>query len=191
MTFYSRQNKQRGSALVIVLAITAVLATGGAIAYALISSNKDGGVVDLKSISHKTITATTSSEVKTLLTNAKAGDYDAKCTFTSESGDGTLYIKGPVGMRVDTTISDKPAHVLQHGDSVYIWADGQSEGSKFPMSDENKDSQYSPDAFANKVDEYHIKCQSVARLSDSLFTLPPSVTFVDVNSQFNTFRSSN
>ena len=189
MASYSRQDKQRGSSLVIILAAAAVLVTGGAIAYVLLSKNSGGEGVNLSSIGHKTITASTADSVKALLTNAKAGDYDAKCTYTDESGNGTLYIKGSDTMRVDTTIKEKPAHVVRIKDAMYIWADGQTEGSKFPVTDTNGGSKYSPDSFATKVDKYHVKCESVAHLSESLFTLPKSVNFVDVNTQLNSYSS--
>ena len=190
MASYSRQDKQRGSALVIILTLVAILATAGAIVYVLLSSNDKGGGVDLGKIGQKTTTASTSDGVKALLTKAKAGEYDAKCTYTSESGDGTLYVSGAEKMRVDTTINDRPGHVLRLGGAGYIWADGQSEGSKLPFqSGSSTDSKYSPETFASKVDKYHVRCESVGHLSESLFTLPKGVNFIDVNSQLQPYSS--
>lgn len=190
MRSLSRHRKQRGSALVIIVTIIILLAVSGAIIYVLLNKQK-GGSDALPSIGFKAITAKTPDDVITLLKSAKAGSYDAKCTYTDKTtGEGTLYIKGDK-MRVDTTISQKPGHVLKLGDSTYIWADGQSEGSKFPVREENKDSIYSSDNFAAKAQEDNVVCQSVANLRDSLFVLPKSVNFVDVNSQIHTYSSSN
>lgn len=190
MTSYSRNDEQRGSAVVIALTVTAVVVTIGAIAFVLIANGGKNNGIDLGKIGHKTITAATSEEVKVLLTSAKAGDYDAKCTYTDENGDSTIYISGAAKMRVDTTINEKPGHVLRLGDAGYVWADGQKEGSKLPFKSESStSSKYSPDTFASKVDQYHVKCESVAGLDDSLFTLPTDVTFVDVNSKLNSSSS--
>lgn len=185
MASYSHKNEQRGSALLILLAVAAVLVVAGAIAYLLLTGKGSVG-----NVFHSTITATTPSEVKALLMDAKAGKYDAKCTYLLKSVENTLYMQGDAKMRVDTVIEDKPGHFVRLGDSVYIWADGNPKGSKLPISDKNKDSQYTPDGFASKVEEYDIKCESVGRLSDTLFTLPSDVTFTDFNSQLRSSSSS-
>ena len=190
MVPHIRHDTQRGSVLVIILTVAVMLVVSGAIAYVLLSK-KEGGTAALPSIGFKSITAKTPADVTTLLKSAKAGNYDAKCTYTDKTtGDGTIYVKGDK-MRVDTTISKKPGHVLKLDDSTYIWADGQSEGSKFPVRPENTDSVYSAESFASKAQEDNVSCQSVASLSNSLFTLPSNVNFVDVNSQMHTYSSSN
>lgn len=177
MPLYRIQNEQRGSALVIILTVIAILVVLGGITYVLINNNK--GSSGLTNTFHQTKTATTADEVKALLTDAKAGKYDAKCTYLLKTVESTLYVQGDSKMRVDTTIEDKPGHFVRLGDSVYIWADGNPKGSILPISDENKDSEYTPDGFASRVDQYNIKCQSVGRLSDSLFAMPSDVTFTD------------
>jgi len=169
--------KQRGSALVILLSVAAVLVVAGAIVFVLMS--KKDGDFSLASTFHRTITATTASEVRTLLTDAKAGKYDAKCTYLLKSVESTLYVKGDSKMRVDTAIADKPGHFVRIGDSMYVWADGNPKGSILPISDDNEDGEYTPDGFASKVEEYNVKCESVGHLSESLFTPPPNVTFTD------------
>lgn len=172
--------KQRGSALVIIVTVAAVLVVIAAIAYVLLS--KKDSKPSLGNVFHKTVTATTADEVKTLLTDARAGKYDAKCTYLLKSHESSLYIKGDKKMRIDTVIDDKPGHFLGLDDSMYIWADGNPKGSILPLKN-NKDSEYSPDSFANRVEEYHVKCESVASLSDSLFVPPSDVTFADFKAQ--------
>lgn len=186
---YSRKDPQRGSAIVIALVVAAVVITAGAIGYVLFSKSQ-GRDVDLGALTHKTITADTSDEIKTLIQNVRNGDYDAKCTYSDDNGDSTLYLSGATKMRIDTTIEDKPGHIIRLDDAGYIWADSQSEGSKLPFTDEKKDSKYSPETFASKVDENNLKCQSVSKLSESLFTLPTDVNFVDVNTRFNSASSN-
>lgn len=189
MASYSQNNRQRGSALVIILTIAVVLLTGGALAYVGINQlNKEGKGIDVPLVGQKTITATTPETVKGLLTKAQAGEYDAKCTFTDDAGNqGTLYVEGEKKMRVDTTISDKPGHVLRLDDKVYIWADGQDEGSLFPMREDKANSNYSAEKFADNVEKYKVTCKSVGSLDSSLFALPKGVNFVDVNEQLKSF----
>jgi hypothetical protein len=173
MSSHTEKNS-RGSALVIALTVVAVLVIIGAIAYALLAKN---GGSSLKNLFHKTITATTADEVRTLLSDAKAGKYDVKCTYNIKSVESTLYIKGDDKMRVDTVITDKPGHVLRLDESVYLWAEGNPKGSRLPVTKE--DSDYTPDGFANKVEESKAKCQSVGSLDESLFAVPSDVEFED------------
>lgn len=186
----SKHHTTRGSVLVIILSIVAVVALSGAVAYTYIArnGNTSGGAL----VAPKTITATTPDGVKALLTNAMAGKYDAKCTYTTTSMinkndtkpvTSTLYIHSAKKMRVDTPISNKPGHMLWLGESVYIWTDGDSKGSILPITNDGNGKTYTPEGFSSKVKEYRATCQSVPQISESMFTKPSKVEFVDFNAQ--------
>lgn len=181
-------NRQSGSALVTILAVAAILAVLGAIVFMLV--NKKDNEFSLANISHQSRTATTSEDVKALLTDVHAGKHDAKCTYLLKSIKSTLYIQGAKRMRVDTIIGDKPGHFVRMNDKMYMWADGNPKGTILPISDETIDNAYTPDGFASKVDEYKIKCESVGRLSESLFTPPSNVTFAEFKDQIRSSSSS-
>lgn len=173
----------RGSALVITLIVVGVVAIIGAVAYTLLSKNGNGGVGNIFGSSK---TATSPGDIKSLLTEAKAGKFDVKCTYTTtgnDSIDSTIYMSGAKKLRVDTPINGKPGHLIRIDNSAYLWADGDSNGSKLPMTDKGEGSKYTPDEFSKKASDYKMKCESVSSLSDSLFSLPSGVSFVDFNAE--------
>lgn len=189
MSSHSHQSS-RGSALVIILVVVGVIGIVGAVAYVLLSKN-GGGVAN---IFGSTKTATSPGDIKSLLTEAKAGKFDAKCTYTTsgnDSADSAIYMSGAKRMRVDTPINGKPGHLVRIDNSAYLWADGESNGSKLPMNDKGDSGKYTPDEFSKKAKEYHMTCESVSSLSDSLFNLPSGVSFVDFNAQLQSSSYGN
>lgn len=184
----STHQNSRGSGLVIILSIVAVIAISGAVAYTFVTrgSNVKNTASSSAPATVKTVSATTPEEVKAILTDAMAGKYGAKCDYTTTTADSkstqsTLYIKDSKKMRVDTPISNKPGHMLWLGEAVYLWADGDSKGSILPVKDSSQSKTYTPDGFASKVKEYHATCQSDAHMDESLFTKPANIEFVDFN----------
>lgn len=186
MVAFSLKSKQNGSAHMIFVAVAVLAVIVGAAAYVL-----TGG------FGTKTITATTATEVKELIASAQAGEYDAKCTYSSKDADAngallattgttTLYVKGEK-KRIDATVSGQDSHFLQVDDSMYVWADGKDKGSKFPITKKDGDS---ADKFAENVEKYQITCES-ASLDDALFEQPSDVTFTEPKAQFESSSPSN
>lgn len=186
MSSHSYQSS-RGSALVIILVIVGVVGIVGAVAYVLLNN---GGSVG--NIFGSTKTATSTGDIKSLLADAKAGKFDAKCTYTtsgSEPTDSTIYMSGAKKMRVDTPINGKPGHLIRIDNSAYLWADGDSTGSKLPMTDKGEGGKYTPDEFSKKAKDYHMTCESVSSVKDSLFELPSDIKFVDFNAELQNSAS--
>ena len=185
MVPHSLKSKQNGSALVIILVAVVIVAIAGVgVFIAKGSSDKKDTTSQQssKTTPFKAITATNTADVKSLFSAAKAGTYDAKCSYTDDSGkNSTIYVSGDK-MRVDTTINTKPGHMLVLASTAYIWADGDSKGSSLPVT-KDSNSTGSTDKFADNVDKYKLSCQSTSRLDASLFKKPDSVTFTDFNSQ--------
>jgi len=188
MSSQSHQSS-RGSALVVILVVIGVVGIIGAVAYVLL--NKNGGGVG--NIFGSTKTATSPGDIKSLLTEAKSGKFDAKCTYNTSGGDkpadSTIYMSGAKKLRVDTPINGKPGHLIRIDDSAYLWADGDTNGSKLPITDKGESSKYTPDEFSKKAKDYRMTCESVSSLSDSLFNLPSGVSFVDFNAQLQSSSS--
>jgi len=210
MASYSLQSRQTGSALMIIVFIVVLVVIGGAGAYVATGGFKDKTDVSQtkpgQQATHSNFqatTATTAADIKTMLAAAKAGDYDVECTLNYDnsadasnsllpaSGPSTLYVSGATKMRVDTTFKDKPGHFMRLGSAAYLWADGNKEGSQFPVTSSNSSASSSTTKFTEDAEKYDTKCQSVAKLDASLFVLPTGVTFTDINSQFNSSSSSN
>lgn len=184
----SKHQNSRGSGLVIILSIVAVIVIGGAVAYAFMARKNTATGSVISPAPPKTITATTPDGVKALLTDAMAGKYGAKCSYMTTANDSTstksmLYVKSAKKMRVDTPISDKPGHMLWLNDLVYIWADGDSKGSILPVTSSTQSKTYTPDGFSSKVKEYQATCQSVPAMDESLFEKPTNIEFIDFNAQ--------
>jgi len=186
MVLHSLNSKQNGSALVIVLVAVVLVAVVGAGVYITKGdSKKENGTSPQNSTAtpFKSITATNTADVKSLFSAAKAGTYDAKCSYTDDSGkNSAIYISGAEKMRIDTTIDNKSGHMLVLGKTAYIWAEGNAKGSTIPVTN-SSNSSTSTDKFADNVEKYKLSCQSVSRLDASLFKQPTDVTFTDFNSQ--------
>lgn len=189
MVFHSLRSKQTGSAHAIILIAVVVLVLIGVGVYitqgnSKRTSNNTGQQTSVIS-PFKSTTATTSTDVKTMIKTARAGTYDVKCTYTDDSNNSsTIHISGSDKMRIDTTINNSPGHMLWLDKTVYIWADGNDKGSTLPVKEGGSDSG-STDKFAENVDKYKMKCESTKNLDRSLFKLPTNVTFTDFNSQIN------
>jgi len=186
------RKRSRGSAVIITLIIVVIVAIISAIVYVVLSKSRESG--GTRNIFSKTITATTPDEIKALLTDAKAGKYDAKCTYTTttteeDASESTIYIGGAKKMRVHTPINKQPRHLVRVDDVAYVWADGDNKGSKLPMADESETGTYTPNTLSSKAQEYHMKCNSVGDLDDSLFALPKDVTFTDFNAEYKSSAS--
>lgn len=183
MVYRSLQAKQTGSTHLIVLVVAVLVIIGGIGAYLATGGFK------------KTVTATTPTEVKALLASARAGDYDAKCTYENKEADSdalivatgpsTLYVSGADKMRMDTEVSGKNTHMMQLDDSMYMWADDNDKGSKFPITDSSD----SANEFAEDAEKNQLKCES-ADLDASMFELPSNVTFTEPRTQFESSSNS-
>jgi hypothetical protein len=208
MRFHKLTSSQNGSAIMIVVFIVVLALIGGAGAYVATGGFKNGGDntnSQQTNKNFKSVTATSTADLKTMFAAAKADEYDIKCTLNYDksaasknallpvSGPATLYVDGAKKMRVDMTISGKSSHFMRLGQSAYLWNDGATKGSEFPITNESAtstSSQLSTESFADNAKNYDLKCQSVADLDVSLFILPTGVTFTEVNSTLNSTRST-
>lgn len=181
---------QSGAAHLALIIVAVLLVVGGIGAYILTNGSKNnGGLTSLNPFTSKS--ATTSTEIKAMILDAKAGKSKVSCDYTDDSGKASaIYIAGSDKMRVDTTINKNPGHMLWLGDKAYIWADGNNKGSYLPATKSSDTTSAQTDKFANDVAKYKMSCRTVSKLDDSIFKLPENVTFTDFNSQLNSTSHS-
>jgi hypothetical protein len=115
-----------------------------------------------------------------------------KCTFsaTDETGstEGTTYVSGGK-VRSDATVTDEGettvSHMISDGKTNYIWTDGEKNGFKMTVPEEDAEDISAPDSadtpVSNEVDmdqKTDYKC--AAWIPDnSVFVPPTNVTFTD------------
>lgn len=173
--------------IIIAVVIVIILIAGATIVLGKKSSNP------LQSVQNHMTTMTT--EKKSL------GDFfsltgSQKCTFSNKSNNssGTIYI-GDSKMRGDfqsnSTSNATATHMINDGQYIYIWTDGQKQGYKMStetvkkeatsvsMAPDNNPQPSSGPVNMNQQADY--SCGGWA-VDTSMFTLPQGITFTDYSS---------
>lgn len=120
-----------------------------------------------------------------------------KCTWSSDDGSGTTYIKGD-NVRTESTTDGITGYVIGTNDCTYIWEKGSSEGMMLcdtgsfaeDLEDDSDSSEWLDDNgddtyFENEMDT-DVECHAEI-INDSLFTPPSEINFIDPLSSFMNF----
>ncbi len=181
----SLKNNQSGNALVIGLIIAAVVIVGGGAVYFATKKSSNNNSNDHKATSSKSEETSNKqpASYKTLLANAKAGKYDVKCTYSQGKNTGTFYVRNDKKMRFETSTPKGMGYAIRLSNKTYVWNKGQSQGVLITdtSSSTKNNEKYSTEKYSKQPANYHLKCQIANNLSDSLFTPPSSVKFIDTS----------
>lgn len=140
-------------------------------------------------------TATSDSEYQEIAQALKTGESIA-CTMTDAQGMSTRYLAKGAKSRVEgfqTDESTKNGTMINDGEYMYVWNDGETQGTKFSLATA-QEAQSQAQEYINEMpnlstqearDEYEsegytVDCQQEA-VADSEFAPPSGVTFTDLS----------
>ncbi|MES2215678.1 MAG: hypothetical protein V4481_00065 [Patescibacteria group bacterium] len=194
-------NYQAGFGPLVVIIILAIIAAGGVGTYSAIkksqarkaveahveadaSENSNGNSMGVQATS-SVVVGTNTGTFRSLLARGK----DVVCTLStnvaSGSSNGTVYISGTM-MRGDFTTTSSgsvvESHMIKNGDTMYSWSGNQ--GAKINVDTSGQASAQSQSSFNLDQSVVGYECKDWNKDS-SKFTVPSSVTFVDLNAMMN------
>lgn len=191
MKIFKINNQESGFAPIIIIAIIAVLAVGGG-AY-VAQKNKVKKEMQLDANVETQVNANLDVEAKANV-NAKGSlrsllaiGQNTMCTFTSTAGgitsSGTTYIgsNGDMSGNFSSTTSSGTvaSYMVMKGGMSYAWSGNQ--GVKMNVAEMNANSATSSNGQSVNLDsQVDYKCEPWVR-DESKFTLPTSVTFMDLS----------
>lgn len=192
MKIFKINNQESGFAPIIIIAIIAVLAIGGG-AY-VVSKNKAKVSQEEKMESNEErnsegdeVKVESNTNVKGSLRSLLTIGKNVMCTFTSTAGgitsSGTTYIgsNGDMSGNFSSTTSSGTvaSHMVMKGGMSYAWSGNQ--GVKMNVAEMNENSATSSNGQSVDLDsQVDYKCEPWVR-DESKFTLPSSVTFMDLS----------
>lgn len=132
---------------------------------------------------------------------AIASGQPTTCTLTKGTDVMKYHLKGKL-MAADITSTvegqSSVSHMINDGSYLYMWSDGQTQGSKISLTQPSPsaaDSTSSVPQFEGESDYqnlesqgYTIDCQATA-LADSVFTPPTDIKFVDPSAMMQEIKS--
>lgn len=180
---------QSGSVALIIFAVVAVLAVGGAGAY-VATDGFGTQKTNQNNVSTQSSENGQQSEAQeaqpsgsvALLESALTGGDAVKCTYEEADNSGTAYIASENKFRVDYTSAEGSGHMVLNGETMYVWADGESQGFKITNPKDSTDdiaeeyNEYSPETLKENYNEDNLNCEKFS-FDDSLVELPANVQF--------------
>jgi hypothetical protein len=134
------------------------------------------------------------------LKNALSLGQSVKCSYTTEQGEVTTWVKDKKvkveGLGVSTTEKSGKGGMINDGEWIYIWNDADKSGMKYKLAalvtDEQKnesvDEWKNPEKWANDVEgKYKTTCGPEV-LSDNAFVPPSDITFKDLTESFEKMK---
>ncbi len=104
-----------------------------------------------------------------------------KCTWSGDEGTATFHIKGNQ-YRGEVTSEEGKVNYIMRGNCIYVWQEGEEEGLKWCWTSEEAEEwteDFEGEASGAALG-YQYSCQATV-ISDSLFTLPSGVEFMDLS----------
>jgi hypothetical protein len=137
-------------------------------------------------VSNQSKTSTQVSSGSKSIKDLLSGGVSQKCTFKSDSSEGTVYT-GSSKMRGDFTVTASGQKIVNHmivdGNTSYMWVDGQKTGYKmsFDMTSDTSISSSPSSASTSEVDtntKMDYDC-SAWIIDSSVFVTPSDVKFTE------------
>lgn len=168
--------------LAVILVIAVVAAVGGGVYY---SKKEDKARVEVESEMNGEVNVASKNKGGTLRALLSL-NKDMVCTFSASNAtggtSGTVYISGTM-MRGDYVTTgaasgNVESHMVRNGDKFQVWSGAQ--GAVMTMSEFDKAGNTNAKGSVGLDQEFDYECKDWSKDS-SKFTVPGSVTFVDMN----------
>jgi len=104
-----------------------------------------------------------------------------KCTFSEEGVDATFYLKsGKLRGEMTSTTDDEKINYIMRDNCMYYWSESEEQGFKWCWEEE--DAVDWEKNLAEMSEDYNCKSQTI---SDSMFSLPSGIEFMDMTDYMN------
>lgn len=168
--------------------IGALVVLIGVLGYVYINKGKQ--VNTPTEVSEEAVSDDSTSDVFTgTLKDALKLGVAMKCTYQYEGNEYEGYVKGENYRGKVTTAEGKTGEVIVKDDCIWSWSEGESQGIKTCTKDSEVEGEDGSiwDQPDNSVDtSINYRCQPTA-ISDSTFTPPSDIDFMDINAMMQNF----
>jgi len=129
------------------------------------------------------------------LSNIITSGQSYRCSYSSEQGDVTMFVKGEnirvEGAGITPQGQENQGAMIKKDNTVYIWSEAQNQGVSYDVSsheDMQQESEQNLDQWAdiqkwaqNTSQQYNVDCEQTP-VSNDLFNPPDDIEFQDLSS---------